>query len=124
MWYTAEEYVNIKKGAVQTLRVMMADPSFRDDLDRTSRGLESRTKDAARRRKEFKAHSRELVLEEQENQKEVGVHSPGRLRNAYHEMSMTAMRQARLLAQRDEDEKVNEPLDYIVKVVRFENGLR
>ncbi|KAG7369821.1 hypothetical protein IV203_027567 [Nitzschia inconspicua] len=123
-WYSAEEYIAIKKRAVQTLRMMMADPSFRDDLEHTSRGLECRTKDAARTRKEFKAHSRELVLEEQENQREAGVHSPGRLRNSYFEMSMTAMRQARVFAQRDEEERVNEPLDYIIRVVKFENGLR
>jgi hypothetical protein len=124
MWYTAEEYIDIKKRAVQTLRIMMGDPSFRDDPEHTSRGLESRTRDAAKRRKEFKAQSRELVLEEQENQKEAGVCSPGRLRKAYHDMSMTAMRQARIFAQRDEEERVNEPIDYVIRLVKFEYGMR
>lgn len=124
MWYTPSEFVDIKKRAVQTLRIMMADPSFRDDLDHTSRGLETRTKDAAQRRKEFKAHSRELVLEEQENQREAGVYNSMRLRNAYQEMSLTAIRQARVFAQRDEQERVNEPIDYIVKLVKFEHGMR
>jgi hypothetical protein len=124
MWYTPNEYIDIKKRAVQTLRMMMADPSFRDDADHTSRGLECRTKDAARQRKEFKAHSRELVLEEQENQREAGVHSPGRLRDAYQEMSLTATRQARVFAQRDELERVVEPIEHVTRLVKFENGVR
>jgi hypothetical protein len=124
MWYTPDEYIDIKKRAVQTLRIMMADPSFRDDSEHTSRGLESRTKDAARQRKEFKAHSRELVLEEQENQREAGVHSPGRLREAYQEMSLTATRQARMSAQRDELERITESIEHVIRLVKFENGMR
>jgi hypothetical protein len=124
MWYTPDEYINIKKRAVQTLRMMMADPSFRDDANHTSRGLECRTKDAARQRKEFKAHARELVLEEQENQREVGVRSPGRLRDAYQEMSVTAARQAQMFAQRDALERIIEPIDHVIWLVKAEIGMR
>ena len=124
MWYTVDEYTMIKRRCVQTLRLMMSTPNFQDTLDHTSRGLESRTKDAARKRKEFKAYSRELVLEEQENQREAGAISPGRLRKVYLEASETATRQALAFAHRDTQERVAEPLDYLLKIVKFENGMR
>ncbi len=124
MWYSADEYTSIKKGCVQTLRLMMSTPNFQDDTHHSSRGLESRTKEAAKKRKEFKMYSRELVLEEQENQREAGVHSPGRLRNVYQEMSTIALRQAREFALRDERERITEPLSYVIKVIKFEYGMR
>jgi hypothetical protein len=124
MWYNADEYTDIKKRAVQTLRLMITTPDFQDDINHTSRGLESRTKDAAKKRKEFKMHSRELVLEEQENQREAGVYSPGRLREAYLEASNTASQQAQAFAKRDEEEKMQDSLDYVLKVVKFEYGWR
>jgi hypothetical protein len=123
MWYTADEYTAIKKRAVQTLRLMMANPNFQDDVNHTSRGLESRTKEAAKKRKEFKAFSRELVLEEQENQREAGVHSAGRLRMAYEEASATALQHAWELAKRDERERFNETAEYATKLVNFEYGM-
>ncbi|KAL3915601.1 MAG: hypothetical protein SGILL_005572 [Bacillariaceae sp.] len=124
MWYTVDEYTMIKRRCVQTLRLMMTTPSFQDTPDHTSRGLESRTKDAARKRKEFKAYSRELVLEEQENQREAGAISSGRIRKAYLEASETATRHALAFAHRDTQERIAEPLDYLLKIVRFENGMR
>jgi len=124
MWYSPEEYTAIKKRCVQTLRLMMSDPDFQDDLNHTSRGLESRTKDAAKKRKEFKMVSRELVLEEQENQREAGVNSPGRLRKAYLNASTTALLQAREFAQRDENERIHESIEYVTKVLKFEYGWR
>jgi hypothetical protein len=124
MWYSIDEYTAIKKRCVQTLRLMMSTPNFQDDINHTSRGLESRTKDAAKKRKEFKMYSRELVLEEQENQREAGVNSPGRLREAYLEASTTASQTAQYFAKRDEEEKVQDSLKYIMKLLKFEYGWR
>lgn len=124
MWYNIDEYTAIKKGCVQTLRLMMSTPDFQDDVNHTSRGLESRTKDAAKKRKEFKMFSRELVLEEQENQREAGVNSPGRLREAYLEASTTASQSAQSFAKKDEEEKIQDSVEYIMKLVKFEYGLR
>jgi hypothetical protein len=124
MWYTVDEYTMIKRRCVQTLRLMMTTPDFQDTPEHTTRGLECRTKDAARKRKEFKAYSRELVLEEQENQREAGAHSAGRLRTVYREASETATRQALMFAQRDAQERIIEPIEHLVKIVQFEHGMR
>lgn len=136
MWLAPDDYVFFKKDALETLKHMHQTATvtvegdgsesitFYEDDDHTMRGLESRTKEAATRRKEFKAYSRELVLEEQENQREAGVVSDERLRNAYLETSVTAIQQARWYGEQDEDDVSDERLASIMRQVKQQYGWR
>lgn len=124
MWHTADEYAAIKKRALATLKLMVYSPNFKESDDHTDRGLENRTKNAAQKRKEFKAYARELVLEEQENHKEAGVKSPGRLRKACLETSLTSTLQARENGKRDQDAVQHESLEAILGQLKLEYGWR
>jgi hypothetical protein len=124
MWHTVDEYVAIKKRALATLKLMVHNPGFEENDEHTDRGLECRTKEASQKRKEFKAYARELVLEEQENHKEAGVKSPGRLRNVYLELSTTAILRAREYGKTDHKAVKHESLDAILAQVKLEYGWR
>ncbi len=124
IWHTAEEYTEIKKRALATLKLLVYSSDFKENEEHTDRGLESRTKEAAQKRKEFKAYARELVFEEQENHKEAGVKSPGRLRKACLETSLTSVRQARENAKKDHEAVGHESLDDILAQLKLEYGWR
>mmetsp|Transcript_56961 Transcript_56961/g.138766 ORF Transcript_56961/g.138766 Transcript_56961/m.138766 type:complete len:233 (-) Transcript_56961:194-892(-) len=136
MWFPAEAYVDFKRDALDTLKYLHETASvtverdgtesitFYEDDDYTMRGLESRTKEAAKRRKQFKAYSRELVLEEQENQREAGVINDERLRKTYLETSVTAIQQARWYGEQDEEDIRDENLQSLVRQVKQQYGWR
>ena len=89
VWYTEEEYIEIKKGCIRTLRQMM-NADFREDQDFCPRGLEVRTKDASLARKEIRGMATQLVIEEQDLQTEWGVKNEERIRQCYQEISQEA----------------------------------
>ena len=102
VWYSPEEYVAIKKGCVSTLK-MMSKPGFVDCERFSSRGLEVRTKEASRRRKEIKTFAAQSVLDEQEFQDETGEVDPERIREVYRETSSMSESKAQLIGMRDEE---------------------
>lgn len=70
------------------------------------------------RRKEFKAYARELVLEEQENQREEGMLCWQRIRKAYLDPSTSAIRQAHMYARQDARDVRDERLPEILGQIR------
>eukprot|EP00535_Pseudo-nitzschia_heimii_P009502 CAMPEP_0197184198 /NCGR_PEP_ID=MMETSP1423-20130617/9430_1 /TAXON_ID=476441 /ORGANISM="Pseudo-nitzschia heimii, Strain UNC1101" /LENGTH=213 /DNA_ID=CAMNT_0042634963 /DNA_START=26 /DNA_END=664 /DNA_ORIENTATION=+ len=104
MWYSDDEYADIKKQAVDTVKRMIKGERkgrFVEDHNYTARGLECRMKKNAVQRKEMKVFARRLVLDEQKLQSESGMASPDRLRKAYLKISSFASVKAQDLAQKD-----------------------
>jgi len=100
VWYTEEEYSEIKKGCIRTLRQMM-NANFREDQEFCPRGLEVRTKDASLARKEIRGMATQLVIEEQDLQTEWGVKNDERIRQCYQEISQEAHKLAHQRALSD-----------------------
>lgn len=100
VWYTEEEYTEIKKGCVRTLRQMM-NADFREDENFCPRGLEVRTKDASSARKEVRGMATQMVIEEQHLQTEWGVKNEERIRKCYQEVSQEAHKLAHYRALTD-----------------------
>lgn len=104
MWYSDNDYTDIKRRAVETVKRMMKGEKsggFVDDDNYTSRGLECRMKKNAVERKRFKSYARGLVLEEQDYQNETGIMCPGRLRKVYLKSSSIALMKAQDNGQKD-----------------------
>jgi len=126
MWYDDDDYADIKSGAVETVKMMMkstrSGDDFVDDDDYTSRGLECRTRAAATERKRFKEYARLLVLDEQEDQDELGFRSVTRLRRMYLKASNVSSAKARELGQQDAEAANDESLQEILALVRQEHA--
>jgi len=105
MWYNDNDYTDIKRRAVETVKRMMkgekSEEDFVDDDNYTSRGLECRMKKNAVERKRFKSYARGLVLEEQDYQNETGIMCSGRLRKVYLKSSSIALMKAQDNGQKD-----------------------
>ncbi len=89
VWHSEEEYADIKRGCIRTLRQMM-NPKFQEDEECCPRGLEVRTKEASWARKEARGTAVQMVIEEQELQLEWGVKNDERIRQCYLEISKEA----------------------------------
>ena len=87
MWYTENDYAEIKQRAVDTVKRMIkverSGVSFCDDDEYTARGLECKMRRNAMARKEFKAMARSLVLTEQELQEATQSKCSTKLRKVY-----------------------------------------
>lgn len=101
IWHCEEEYNEIKKGCIRTLRQMMR-TDFKEDQDFCPRGLEVRTKEASAARKEVRSVASQMVLEEQELQMEWGEKNDERLREAYLSISQEAQYRAHFRGLGDE----------------------
>lgn len=101
IWHTDEEYSEIKRGCVRTLKLMMKS-DFAETGDVCPRGLEVRTRTASAARKEIRLYASHVVFEEQENQAEWGETSDERIREAYLEISRDATSRAHFNGLRDE----------------------
>ena len=100
-WYSVEEYAEIKLLCIETLKLMMKDSSFTDNEDHCTRGLEVRTRDANKIRKDTKLQATRVVLEEQELQFEEGVNMPERIREKCRETTLISQSAAQFLAMKD-----------------------
>lgn len=88
MWITAEDFMACKREYVAIVRLMMRTmDDFPESDECCSRGLEFKTKDGARKRKQTKQRAARAVLEEQEIQREEGVYDPEFLSDVYREIS-------------------------------------
>eukprot|EP00531_Pseudo-nitzschia_arenysensis_P008205 CAMPEP_0116129142 /NCGR_PEP_ID=MMETSP0329-20121206/7771_1 /TAXON_ID=697910 /ORGANISM="Pseudo-nitzschia arenysensis, Strain B593" /LENGTH=233 /DNA_ID=CAMNT_0003623399 /DNA_START=15 /DNA_END=713 /DNA_ORIENTATION=+ len=104
MWYTEEDYISIKRGAMETVKKMLKAEKvggFIDDENYSARGLECRMKKNAVERKEFKAFARELVLREQDDQNNKGIFCSSRLRKVYLKASSISSTKAQISGRRD-----------------------
>jgi len=126
LWYTESECIDIKRRAVETVKMMMKGKKrsggFIETDDHTARGLECRIQEAAIERKEFKAFARDLVLEEQEDQNDQGIKSSSRLRKVHLKASSVSSKKAVEYGRKDA-EAVNENcLQEVLKVIKLEHG--
>eukprot|EP00536_Pseudo-nitzschia_multiseries_P004784 jgi/Psemu1/10821/gm1.10821_g len=126
MWYNDFDYTQIKRRAVETVRIMMKSArsgiAFVDDDDHSARGLECRTKNAATERKQFKEYARMLVLDEQEDQDQLGFRSVSRLRRMYLKASNISSNKAREKGRRDAEAANDACLQEVLKLVRQEHA--
>lgn len=101
IWHSDEEYSEIKRGCVRTLKLMMRS-DFKETGEVCPRGLEVRTRAASAARKEIRMCASHMVFEEQENQKDWGEPNDERIREGYLEVSRDASIRAHFNALRDE----------------------
>jgi hypothetical protein len=101
-WHSPEDYIQIKKGCMQTLK-RMSKLYFKENDQYTARGLEIRTREAARKRKEIKTFAAQAVLDEQEFQDETGETDPERIREVYRETSCISQSKAQFIGVRDQE---------------------
>jgi len=92
---------------LSSIELLLDNDDNDDNGGYTSRGLECRTKHAARQRKEFKLYARELVLEEQQNQINdyTGGIDPNRLRHVYLDASIVALTKAQMFGRMDAEQQ-------------------
>lgn len=113
MWYNDDEYLVIQQKAAETVRLMMKcekyNVAFTETDDQTTRGLESRTKFAAKQRKKVKSYAQQLVFSEQRYQNIISaskgsgyIANHERIRLAYSEVSSIALQQAQKQGKKDE----------------------
>jgi hypothetical protein len=125
MWYTDNEYTDIKRRAVETVKRMIKGEKsggFVDDDNYTARGLECRMKKNAVERKRFKSFARGLVLEEQDYQNETEIVCSGRLRKVYLKSSSIASMKAQDTGQKDAEAVNDVSLHEIRRIINLENN--
>lgn len=125
MWYSDTDYSNIKKRAIDTVKRMIKGErsgGFVDDDNYTARGLECRMKKTAVERKEFKAYARYLVLEEQQNQYDLGINNSGRLRKVYLKASSISSTKAQDAGRKDSEAVNDVSLCEIRRIVCLEHN--
>lgn len=108
IWYTAEEYSNIKKDYQITIFMMDEGEKISGD-DHTSRGLEYRSKEGAWARYENKRDAYNAVLDEQDQQWKDDADDEEKIRAVYLEQS-TKCRNAAILRGMQDEEDVKEYL--------------
>jgi hypothetical protein len=108
LWYSKEEYALMKRSSSFTVRLMMELQrdvrSFygEEDQELCSRGLESKTRGGARRRRQNIMSAIDAVLLEQERQWEMGVFNDVySLARVYREATAQCSMEAWLVAQKD-----------------------
>ena len=125
MWYDDDDYADIKKQAVDTVKRMIKAErkgGFVDDNNYTARGLECRMKKIAVQRKEMKVFARRLVLEEQEVQNDSGIKSADRIRKVYLKASSVASVKAQDVGRRDEKAVNDITLSEILRIIELEHN--
>lgn len=95
LWITAEEFMQSKQEYVAVIRMMMKTiGDFPETEDCCPRGLEFKTKDGSRRRKRIKQRACYAVLEEQDVQRDEGIHDPDFIAEIYKEVTTQASLEA------------------------------
>ena len=118
-WYTENEFELIRKAYLFIVKLMEKTRPFQDDDEELcSRGLESRTRDGARRRKRDVETAIDAVLSEQERQWEGSFYNAKQLATVYRQATAQACMAAYVRAQKDERiaQELNKPLGYQVSL--------
>lgn len=105
IWYTAEEYSEIKASYQITIFMMEAGDNVEND-GHTSRGLEYRTQEGAWARYENKRDAYNAVLDEQDRQWKVDKDDFEQIRNIYCEHSTKCSNAAVMRALKDMQEAI------------------
>jgi hypothetical protein len=106
-WYDKEELNSIRESCRRTIASMEEDGSlllFRTDYDDEvccQRGLENRTRDASRRKLQFRIAAWDAVLDEQEQQRLENIVDPERMAHWYHYYAVPCEQMAFHMAQLD-----------------------
>jgi hypothetical protein len=109
MWMTPEEFTLIKVQCRMTLRLMRLDHSVNEEFHRAefcARGLEVKTKDGQRERRDNKNAVRSAVIREQQAQRENGISDANFIAVVSMMKSQKSIRAARLVALQDAEEAV------------------
>lgn len=125
MWYNDNEYADIKRQAVDTVKRMIKGEKkggFVDDDHYTARGLECRMKKIAVQRKEMKVFARRLVLAEQENQNDSGIKNYDRIRKVYLKVSSMASLKAQNTGLKDAKAVNDMSLSEILRIISIEHS--
>jgi hypothetical protein len=109
VWMTPDDFTLIKNQCRMTLRLMRFDNSVDEELDGVdfcARGLEVKTKDGQRERRDNKNAVRSAVIREQKAQRENGISDANFIAVVSMMKSQKSVRAARLVALRDAEEAV------------------
>jgi hypothetical protein len=108
LWYTKEEYALMKRSSSFTVRLMMGFHSklgsidVADDEEICARGLESRTRTGARKRRRNIFTAIDAVILEQERQRDIGSFNDiYAIARVYHDASAQCSLDSWLVALRD-----------------------
>lgn len=108
VWYSREEFKEIRNECFQTIKIMTDHEDIIEDEDEYCfRGLEYKTKEASKKRQRNKLEVRQAVLDEQEYQKENGMNDPEWISMLSIDESRTCKRDALERARQDEKEAFN-----------------
>jgi hypothetical protein len=102
VWYTENDSKLILAMAKVTVKMMMKGEPC-DDIDYCSRGLEGKTPAGSKQRQKNKLKVRKALLEEQEIQRDEGIHDDEYLAQVSRTNSEEVCAQAREVAKRDEE---------------------
>ena len=94
MWYNRDEIVTMRRNAIMDAN--------RPQPDTCLRGLEAKTREGARKKKQNRNEARVAVFLEQEIQDDDGLSDPNAIADAYFECSESCVADAQMLALRDE----------------------
>jgi hypothetical protein len=103
-WFCQQEYKQMKEDISRAVRVMAVGVYEGDDSENCSRGLESRTRAGAIRRRENKWVAINEVLDEQDRQHELQLFDDVLLREVYLKESKHCRREAFEMGVRDQEE--------------------
>jgi len=103
IWYQEQEYDLIKEEVNQTIKKMSKGlGDDHEDFGFCSRGLEHKTRAASQRRKLNNKRAMRSVFDEQDRQKEAGIHDGEALSDVYRQENCHCREGARLLGEYDE----------------------
>lgn len=103
-WYSRDEIEEIKESIFETVRRIANGGHQEDSKEHCARGLEHRSKSGALQRRKNKLLALQLVLDEQQDQKESGINHPETLARVYQEISSQSIIAAQRIGKKDEIE--------------------
>jgi len=100
-WFVEEDLEEIFNHCVETVRKMVNGCPLYEDEGYCARGLEYKTPTGAKARKENKNRGLNIVLDEQDLQRSLGIYNPDRIARRYYEAGANSRRAYRILAMQD-----------------------
>jgi hypothetical protein len=101
-WFLEEELQEIFDHCVETVTKMISGCPLEESKGYCSRGLEYKTPTGAKTRKQNKTKGWQVVLDEQERQRCLGISDPERISKLYHRIGADSRRAYRLLGIKDQ----------------------
>mmetsp|Transcript_97612 Transcript_97612/g.135678 ORF Transcript_97612/g.135678 Transcript_97612/m.135678 type:complete len:234 (-) Transcript_97612:42-743(-) len=101
-WYNVDEIRSIKNGVRAAVQILTHTPNAPETSDYTPRGVEDRTRENAKIKRQLKIDARAAVFFEQSIQEEDGFVDDEVLADVYYDYSQSASVKAHMIALRDE----------------------